>query len=83
MGMVPASSEHMLLSPKYLPRLAAVVGLFTHYGLRDLADRQGLVALFPQDELDDGEETREMRRTPSSATTESGVIVSSSSGLRT
>ena len=59
--MVPASSEHMLLSPKYLPRLAAVVGLFTHYGLRDLADRQGLVALLPQDELDDGDETREMR----------------------
>ena len=25
----------MLLTPKYLPRLAAIVGLFTRYGLRD------------------------------------------------
>jgi predicted unusual protein kinase regulating ubiquinone biosynthesis (AarF/ABC1/UbiB family) len=51
----------MLLSPKYLPRLAAVVGLFTRYGLRDVAERQGLTSLIPQDELETGEETREMR----------------------
>ena len=30
-------SACMLLSPKYLPRLAAIVGLFTRYGLRDVA----------------------------------------------
>jgi ubiquinone biosynthesis protein len=35
----------MLLSPKYLPRLAAIVGLFTRYGLRDVAKQQGLLAL--------------------------------------
>jgi ubiquinone biosynthesis protein len=35
----------MLLSPKYLPRLAAIVGLFTRYGLRDVAQQQGLIAL--------------------------------------
>jgi ubiquinone biosynthesis protein len=33
----------MILSPKHLPRLAAVVGLFTNYGLRDFAKRQGLL----------------------------------------
>jgi len=35
----------MILSPKHLPRLAAIVGLFTNYGLRDFAKRQGLLAL--------------------------------------
>ena len=35
----------MLLSPKYIPRLAAIVGLFTRYGLRDVAKQQGLIAL--------------------------------------
>src|SRR5215210_304365 len=38
----------MILSPKHLPRLAAIVGLFTNYGLRDFAKRQGLL------NLDDG-----------------------------
>ena len=52
----------MLLSPKYLPRLADVVGLFTHYGLRDVADRQGLISLVPQDELQTEDDTREMRQ---------------------
>jgi predicted unusual protein kinase regulating ubiquinone biosynthesis (AarF/ABC1/UbiB family) len=33
----------MILSPKHLPRLAAIVGLFTNYGLRDFAKRQGLL----------------------------------------
>jgi ubiquinone biosynthesis protein len=35
----------MILSPKHHPRLAAIVGLFTNYGLRDFAKRQGLLAL--------------------------------------
>ena len=35
----------MILSPKHLPRLAAIVGLFTNYGLRDFANRQGLLNL--------------------------------------
>jgi predicted unusual protein kinase regulating ubiquinone biosynthesis (AarF/ABC1/UbiB family) len=32
----------MLLSPRFLPRLAAMVGLFTRYGLSDFAEQQGL-----------------------------------------
>src|ERR1700738_2023987 len=43
----PAS---MLLSPKHLPRLAAIVGLFTRYGLRDVAKQQGLISLIPSEE---------------------------------
>jgi ubiquinone biosynthesis protein len=39
----------MLLSPKYLPKLAATVGLFTRYGLREFANRQGLLALHGPD----------------------------------
>jgi len=35
----------MILTPKHLPRLAAIVGLFTNYGLRDFAKRQGLLGL--------------------------------------
>ncbi len=35
----------MILSPKHLPRLAATLGLFTNYGLRDFANRQGLLGL--------------------------------------
>ena len=31
----------MLLAPRHLPRLAATIGLFTRYGLRDFAKRQG------------------------------------------
>ncbi len=37
----------MILSPRYLPRLAATIGLFTRYGLRDLASQQGLLDLAP------------------------------------
>ena len=40
----------MLLSPKHIPRLAAIVGLFTRYGLRDVAKQQGLLALSADDE---------------------------------
>ncbi len=35
----------MILSPKYLPRLASTVGLFTRYGLFDFAKGQGLLEL--------------------------------------
>ena len=35
----------MILAPRYIPRLAATVGLFTKYGLGDFADRAGLRAL--------------------------------------
>src|SRR5919202_481611 len=39
----------MLLTPRYLPRLAATVGLFTKYGLADFAQRQGFRALAPEE----------------------------------
>ena len=39
----------MLLAPRYLPRLAATVGLFTRYGLKDFAKRQGLEGLAAED----------------------------------
>ncbi|HEU4786052.1 MAG TPA: AarF/UbiB family protein [Gemmatimonadaceae bacterium] len=35
----------MILSPRYIPRLAATVGLFTRYGLADFAKQQGLEGL--------------------------------------
>jgi len=35
----------MILSPKYLPRLVSMIRLFTNYGLRDFANRQGLLGL--------------------------------------
>src|SRR5258705_4218692 len=46
--MPPSAS--MLLSPSHLPRLAAIVGLFTRFGLRDVARQQGLIALIGDDE---------------------------------
>jgi len=42
----------MILAPRYLPRLAATVGLFTRYGLADFADRSGLRALVAEDASD-------------------------------
>jgi ubiquinone biosynthesis protein len=42
----------MILAPKYIPRLAATVGLFTKYGLGDLAARTGLRALVADDDGD-------------------------------
>src|SRR3954465_6130118 len=42
----------MILAPRYLPRLAATVGLFTKYGLADFADRTGLRALVDEDGAD-------------------------------
>jgi predicted unusual protein kinase regulating ubiquinone biosynthesis (AarF/ABC1/UbiB family) len=38
----------MILAPRYLPRLTALVHLFTRHGLRDLARQQGLHALAPE-----------------------------------
>jgi len=35
----------MILAPRYLPRLAATIGLFTRYGLADFAKQQGLEGL--------------------------------------
>jgi ubiquinone biosynthesis protein len=35
----------MILSPKHLPRLVATIRLFSQYGLRDFANRQGLLGL--------------------------------------
>jgi len=45
MGMLRAPLAAMILAPRYLPRLAATVGLFTRYGLLDFARGQGLLAL--------------------------------------
>ncbi|HEX8847906.1 MAG TPA: AarF/UbiB family protein [Gemmatimonadaceae bacterium] len=45
----------MLLAPRYIPRLAAMVGLFTRYGLSDFAKQQGLIALTPDGQIDDAE----------------------------
>ena len=42
----------MILSPRHVPRLAAMIGLFTRYGLRDIAKQQGLLALGAADEKD-------------------------------
>jgi ubiquinone biosynthesis protein len=53
----------MLLSPRYLPRIAATVGLFTRYGLADFAKVQGLkgIAPDPEDVAEDGAEQPEIR----------------------
>ena len=51
----------MLFSPKHLPRLAAIVGLFTRYGLRDIATQQGLIALLPAEEDVAPEEVAEQK----------------------
>src|SRR5262245_47930714 len=42
----------MLLSPSFLQRLAATVGLFTRYGLSDFAAQQGLRGLARDDASD-------------------------------
>ncbi len=52
--------RRMLLAPRHLPKIAAVVGLFTRYGLSDFAHRQGLRALAPE-EFDETHETGDMR----------------------
>ena len=35
----------MILSPRHLPRLVSTIRLFTNYGLRDFANRQGLLGI--------------------------------------
>jgi len=35
----------MIFAPRYIPRIAATVGLFTRYGLLDFASRQGLTSI--------------------------------------
>ena len=52
----------MILSPKHLPRLLSTIRLFTHYGLRDFANRQGLLNLEGaslQEEADTAGDSRE------------------------
>ena len=44
----------MILSPKHLPRLVATIRLFTSYGLRDFANRQGLLTLEGASHEDEG-----------------------------
>lgn len=39
----------MILAPRYIPKLTAMVGLFTRYGLRDFAQRQGMALLAPDE----------------------------------
>jgi ubiquinone biosynthesis protein len=38
----------MILAPRYLPRLASTIGLFTRYGLADFAKQQGLQGIAPE-----------------------------------
>src|SRR5436305_1830465 len=45
----------MILAPRYLPRLAATIGLFTRYGLADFAKQQGLQGIAPEPGEEDGE----------------------------
>ncbi len=65
--MLPALRRRMILSPRYLPRLAATVGLFTRYGLLDFARGQGLLGIEGIDaaegpaEHDDASETDKAR----------------------
>src|SRR5687768_5105249 len=51
LGLAPLvlNRAAMILAPRYVPRLAATVGLFTKYGLGDFADRTGLRALADED----------------------------------
>jgi ubiquinone biosynthesis protein len=46
----------MILAPRYLPRLTAMIGLFTRYGLTDFASQQGLHALAAEDAGTDGKQ---------------------------
>src|SRR6185437_11522722 len=46
----------MILAPRYLPRLTAMIGLFTRYGLADFASQQGLHALAAEDAPNDGKQ---------------------------
>jgi ubiquinone biosynthesis protein len=51
----------MILNPKYLPRLAAMVGLFTKYGLKDFAGQQGFLEFaHPEDAAQSDDEKTEV-----------------------
>ena len=52
----------MILAPRYLPRLAATVGLFTRYGLLDFAKRQGLTSIEGRRLRQTGSQARKRRR---------------------
>ena len=54
----------MILAPRYLPRLAATVGLFTRYGLLDFAQGQGLLGL---EGIDAGKDSADSGATPQKA----------------
>ena len=45
----------MILAPRYVPRLAATIGLFTRYGLAEFAKQQGLHGIAPEAGEDDSE----------------------------
>jgi ubiquinone biosynthesis protein len=45
----------MILAPRYIPRLAATIGLFTRYGLADFAKQQGLHGIAPEPGEEDDE----------------------------
>ena len=45
----------MILAPRYLPRLAATIGLFIRYGLADFAKQQGLQGIAPEPGEEDAE----------------------------
>src|SRR5437763_3678010 len=45
----------MILAPRYIPRLAATIGLFTRYGLADFAKQQGLHGIAPEPGEEDSE----------------------------
>ena len=45
----------MIFQPKYLPKLASTVGLFTRYGLTDFAKQQGLKGIAPDSDDPDAE----------------------------
>lgn len=45
----------MILAPRYIPRLAATIGLFTRYGLADFAKQQGLQGIAPEPGEEDSE----------------------------
>ena len=45
----------MILEPKYIPKLAATVGLFTRYGLTDFAKQQGLKGIAPDPDSGEGD----------------------------
>ena len=60
-GTLSAFSALMILAPRYLPRLASTVGLFTRYGLIDFARGQSMLKLqgaaLDQDEAPHDEES--------------------------